>query len=137
MTEAAADETARDPQSEIAELRARAEALEQQLQQVGAQAEARIVQSELKREAVQAGMIDLDGLKLIDVSQIRLNEAGNLDGGPALMARLRHDKPWLFTSASSSSSASVPPTEPARPRLATEMSLDEWRAARSELLRRR
>lgn len=137
MSEDDRDETVRDPMVEIAQLKARAEALEAQLQQVGEQAEKRIVQSELKSEAVRAGMIDLDGLKLVDLSHVKLNDAGSVDGGQALMAQLRRDKPWLFAGGSSSSSAAVPPSLPAKARLATEMSLDEWRAARSELLRRR
>ena len=130
-------EVARDPAEEMAALRARASELERQLQERSADAEARIVRSELKSEAMRAGMIDLDGLKLVDVGQVKLDENGNVTGGAALMAKMRRDKPWLFAGASSSSIASVPPSQPARPRLATEMSLDEWRAARSELLRRR
>ncbi len=126
-----------DPAEEMAALRARASELERQLQQRSAEAEARIVHSELKSEAVRAGMIDLDGLKLIDIAQVKLDETGNIAGGASLMAKLRRDKPWLFAKASSSSVASAPPSQPARPRLATEMSLEEWRAARGELLRRR
>jgi hypothetical protein len=58
-------------------------------------------------------------------------------GAAALVADLRRAKPWLFTAGSSSSAAAAPPAAPPRPRLATEMSVAEWRAARSELLRRR
>ncbi len=128
---------ASDAAEEMAALRARASELERQLQERSVEAEARIVRSELKSEAMRAGMIDLDGLKLIDVGQVKLDEHGNVAGGASLMAKLRRDKPWLFASASSSSVASAPPSQPVKPRLATEMSLEEWRAARSELLRRR
>ncbi len=137
MSEVQTEQSSRDPAGEIAELKARADALEQKLLAAGAEAEKRIVHAELKSEAVRAGMVDLDGLKLVDLSQMKLNEAGGVDGGAALMARLRRDKPWLFAGANSSSSAAAPPAQPTKPRLATEMSLDEWRAARAELLRRR
>lgn len=36
----------------------------------------RLVRAELKAEAVRAGMIDLDGLKLLDISAARLTDAG-------------------------------------------------------------
>jgi len=116
---------------------ARAEALERQLRESNEAAHARIVRAELKAEALRAGMIDLDGLKLLDLSRVRLNEAGEVEGAAALMAQLRRDKPWLFGGHSSSSRAAPPPSQPPRAKLATEMTLEEWRAARTEMLRRR
>lgn len=99
---------------------------------------ARLMQAELRTEALRAGMVDLDGVRLIDPAAVRLTEAGTLDGGPALMARLRQDKPWLFTrtSGSSSSGAAVPPAASPARRSAMDMDVEEWRAARAELLRR-
>ncbi len=101
---------------------------------------ARLVQAELRTEALRAGMVDLDGVRLIDPAAIRLTEAGALEGGAALMARLRQDKPWLFGrgggGGSSSSGAAAPPAAPAAPRSAMDMGVEEWRAARAELLRR-
>jgi len=97
---------------------------------------ARLVQAELRMEALRAGMVDLDGVRLIDPGAIRLTEAGGLEGGAALMTRLRQDKPWLFGRGSSSSGAAAPSAAPAAPRSAMDMGVDEWRAARAELLRR-
>ena len=100
---------------------------------------ARLVQAELRTEALRAGIVDLDGVRLIDPGTVRLTEAGGLEGGAALMARLRQDKPWLFGRAgggSSSSGAAAPSAAPAAPRSAMDMGVDEWRAARAELLRR-
>ena len=42
---------------------------------------ARLVQSELRTEALRAGMVDLDGVRLIDPAAVQLTEAGTLDGG--------------------------------------------------------
>ena len=97
---------------------------------------ARLVQAELRTEALRAGMVDLDGVRLIDPGAIRLTEAGGLEGGAALMTRLRQDKPWLFGRGSSSSGAAAPSAAPAAPRSAMDMGVDEWRAARAELVRR-
>lgn len=100
---------------------------------------ARLVQAELRTEALRAGMVDLDGVRLIEPNAIRLTETGGLDDGAALMARLRQDKPWLFGRSgggSSSSGAAAPLAAPAAPRSAMDMGVDEWRAARAELLRR-
>jgi hypothetical protein len=112
-------------------------ALQQQLAQMQAEAEARIIRAELRAEAVRAGMIDLDGLKLIDTAALKLSASGEVDGAAALMRELRRSKPWLFAPASSSSTAAAPRTEPPQPKTAMQMSEEEWRAARAELLRRR
>jgi hypothetical protein len=112
-------------------LKAHAEALEQQLRDAEIQSAARLRQAELKAEAVRAGIVDLDGLKLLE-------PAGHGDAdAAAVIAKLRRDKPWLFGTASSSSTASAPQAAPMKRKLATEMSIEEWRAARAELLRRR
>ncbi len=114
------------PGDALAEAQARAMALEQ-----------RLVRAELKAEAVRAGMVDLDGLKLLDISAARLTEAGEVEGAGALMAQLRRDKPWLFGGASSSATASPPPAAPPVAKKATEMTDAEYRAARADLLKRR
>lgn len=124
------DETTDDPTVRIA-------ALEQRLAQVEAEARARVIRAELRAEAMRAGMIDLDGLKLIDTAPLKLGENGEVEGAATLMRDLKRAKPWLFGAASSSSTAAAPRTEPPRAKLATEMTEAEWRAARAELLRRR
>ena len=97
---------------------------------------ARLVQAELRTEAVRAGMVDLDGVKLIEMSSVKLKEDGALADGAGVMTALRVAKPWLF-GRSSSSSATAPKAEPPREKKAMDMSVDEWRLARAELLRRR
>lgn len=121
----------------LAELKSRAEALERQLTEVQLQTEARLIRAELKTEALRAGMIDLDGLKLIDTHALKLNAEGEVEGVARLMAELRKTKPWLFGGLSSSSPASAPQVQPPRAKLATEMTDSEYRAARAALLRRR
>lgn len=116
----------------------RAETAEAALERAQAEARARIVRAELKAEAVKAGMIDLDGLKLIDDAELRVNEEGGVEDAPAVLAKLKRVKPWLFGGGkSSSATANAPRPEPPRQRMATEMSREEWLNARAALLKRR
>jgi hypothetical protein len=124
--------------SEMAEdMAARLAAMEQRLVEVEAEARARVVRAELKAEALRAGMIDLDGLKLVEADAVALSDAGEANVAEALIRDLRRKKPWLFGASNSSSTAAAPPAQPPRPKLATEMTEAEWRAARADLLRRR
>ena len=114
----------------------RAAALERRIAELEAATAARLVRAELKAEAVRAGMIDLDGLKLVDPSTVTLDEHGEVKGAREAMQALKQAKPWLF-GASSSSTANPPPAQVPSTRRATEMSYTEWQSARRELLRRR
>jgi hypothetical protein len=115
----------------------RAAALEGRIAELETRMTAQLIRAELKAEAVRAGMVDLDGLKLLDLDHVVLSAKGEVEGGAAMMRDLRRSKPWLFASASSSSSAIAPPAEPPKPRLAKDMSHAEWQAARAELVKRR
>ena len=76
-------------------------------------------------------MIDLDGLKLIDLSAVRLGNDDKVIGGRKLMDDLRRNKPWLFGAASSSSAAVAPASQPVRQKTALEMTDEEYTAARA------
>lgn len=115
----------------------RAAALEIRLAELEVTTRAQIIRAELKAEAVRAGIVDLDGLKLVDTATVTLNAAGEVEGAAALMGMLRRAKPWLFGGASSSSAAAAPPAQPPQVRKATDMTYAEWQAARKELLKRR
>lgn len=109
------------------------EALRTQL----AAAHQRLIQSELKAHALRAGIIDLDGLKLMDITTFKLDDQGNIPDPTAALATLKRDKPWLFTRASSSHPAAAPAPEPPKTRMAKEMTYEEWQAARGRLIRGR
>ncbi len=91
----------------------------------------RLVAANLRTEAVRAGMIDLDGLKLIDASGVLLDEDDKVVGGRKIMEELRRNKPWLFGAASSSSVSIAPSSQPVRHKTAMEMTDDEYLAARA------
>jgi hypothetical protein len=91
----------------------------------------RLIAANLRTEAVRAGMIDLDGLKLVDLSDVRLDESDQLVGGRKIMADLRRNKPWLFGAASSSSAAVAPASQPVRQKTAMDMTDEEYATART------
>jgi hypothetical protein len=126
-----------DAAEELATLRTRNAALEASLREVQENGDRRAIASELRSEAVRRGMVDLDGLKLIEAGGVSIDAEGTVHGVAAVMTKLRREKPWLFGASSSSSLAGVPSAAPARTKLATEMTLQEWRVARAELVRRR
>jgi hypothetical protein len=127
------DDTQAPAESPVDTLQA---ALEQRLAALEAQMRERLMRAELKAHAVRAGMVDLDGLKLVDTTSLTLDDRDEVVGAETLMATLRRAKPWLFGAASSSSAASAPPAQPPRAKLATEMTDAEWQASKAELLRR-
>ena len=102
-----------------------------------AAAQDRIIRAELKAVAVKAGMVDLDGLKLLDLSTIKLNDAGEVEGAEALLTAAKTAKPWLFGAppTSTSSPAPVPPVVPPATKKASEMTDVEYRAARKHIER--
>ena len=99
--------------------------------------QSRLITANLRTEAVRAGMIDLDGLKLIDLSEVRLDENDKVVGGRRIMADLRRDKPWLFGVASTSSSATAPASQPVRQKTAMDMTEAEYIAARTAVIKYR
>ena len=123
--------------SSLESWQARAETAEAALNKVQADIEARLIRAELKAEAVKAGMLDLDGLKLLDASAIHLNEQGEVEDAAGHLTKLKRAKPWLFGGKSSSAAANPPRREPPRTRLASELSHEEWLAARAALIKRR
>jgi hypothetical protein len=91
----------------------------------------RIVLAEMKAAALKAGMIDEDGLKMADLSRIKLNKDGGLEGAAELLANLKQAKPYLFAQPPGSSHAgSPPPPKAPHAKKATEMSAAEYAIAR-------
>lgn len=93
-------------------------------------AQDKILRAELRTAALKAGMIDLDGLKLADLSKVSLGEDGEVKGADELMASLREGKPYLFGAApSGTSSTSTPPAvDTGKPKLAKDMTPEERKA---------
>lgn len=117
------------------DLRARIDRLEQTAGAYRQESESRIIQAEMKVHALRAGMVDLDGLKFLDLAAVSLTGDGQVDRAAEMLGELRRAKPWLF-GASSSSSVRPPPSKAAQSKLATEMTDEEYRVAREKIIRR-
>jgi hypothetical protein len=96
----------------------------------------RLIVAKLQTEAVRAGMVDLDGLKLISLADAQLGPDDSVVGGRAIIDELRRTKPWLFATPSSSSVAEAPASKAPRQKTALEMTDEEYLAARAALTRR-
>ena len=92
--------------------------------------ESRLVIASLRTEAVRAGMVDLDGLRLIDISAVRLATDDKVIGGRKIMEDLKRSKPWLFPPASSSSASIAPASQPVQAKMALDMTDKEYAAAK-------
>jgi hypothetical protein len=111
--------------------------LERQLVEREATHQRDLTHAELKTLAVRAGMVDLDGLKLLDLTTIKRDAKGEIENADRIMTDLMRAKPWLFPTANSSATSPTPPSTPPIAKPVTAMSHKEWQAARTELLRRR
>lgn len=100
-------------------------------------ADQRIIRAELKAVAIKAGIVDLDGLKLVDLAGVKLNEKGEVEGADALIDALKTAKPYLFGTPSSSSISTPPGTVPPANKKASDMTPEEYAAARREATKRR
>lgn len=100
-------------------------------------ADDRIIMAELRTEAIKAGMVDLDGLKLADVSTVKIKEDGTVEGAEALLTALKTAKPYLFGAARQGFSSQNPPKPGETGKIdATKLKPDEYAAAREKITRR-
>ena len=96
------------------------------------------VRANLRVAAKEAGAVDAsDMLALIPPDKMKINDDGDIENAVELLAELKKAKPYLFGAASTSSTAQPPKSEPAAAKKATEMTPEEFRAARAKLLNTR
>ena len=105
------------------------------------EARGRVLQAELKTQAIRSGIVDLDGLRLADLDALTVNDAGDVEGAEQVIATLRERKPYLFTSDKGSTAAGTTaqlqrPPVPAQPSIvdARGLSREAWQAERDRLL---
>jgi hypothetical protein len=96
----------------------------------------RIIRAELKAVAIKAGIVDLDGLKLVDLKDVKLNAEGEVEGADALIEALKTAKPYLFGAPGSSSTHTPPDKDPPATKKASEMTSAEYAEARKAAMKR-
>lgn len=106
------------------------------LAEASTEADKRVLLAELKGEALKAGLVDLDQLKLLDLSSVKLAN-GKLEGADALFTGLKESKPYLFGQppSSSSSTQTPPPATPPAQKNAKDMDSAEYAKARADMLK--
>lgn len=92
-------------------------------------AEARVMRSELRAAATKAGMVDLDGLKMVDTSSLKFTPDGDLEGVDALIEATKKAKPYLFGTPSTSNTTTTVPNKDAPATDARKMTDAEFEAA--------
>lgn len=106
---------------------------ESKLSQNAQEADTRIIMAELRAEGLKAGLIDMDGLKLADISKVKLSETGEVVGADEVFKALKEGKPYLFKAATTTSTE-TPPKASTEGKKAVEMTDEEYRAARSKII---
>lgn len=95
----------------------------------------RIIRAELKAEAIKAGLVDLDALKLADLTKVTLKDDGTVDGAEALFADLKKAKPYLFGVVNTSTTITAPKPGVQPGKGVKEMSKAEYEAAKRAAIR--
>ena len=126
-------ETEAKAASDLAEATA---AAERRITEATRTANDRIVRAELKAAAISAGMVDLDGLKMLDVSAVTVGEAGDVVIPAGFFDAAKAAKPYLFGAVKTGSTATPPSSAPTQPKRATDMTADEYKAAKAALTKR-
>lgn len=102
-----------------------------------AEADARIIRAELKAAALKAGMVDVDGLKLADLSKVKLTEDGEVEGADELMEALKKAKPYLFGTGNSSNPDKAPDKKKTETKSVMEMTAAEYADYRKKAIQGR
>lgn len=102
-------------------------------------ADARVVRYALHAAAKAAGLVDMDGLKLLETSTVKVGDDGEVTIPADFFSKAKESKPWLFGQAATTTTSSTPPPKPAdtSAKKASEMTDAEYAAAKAEMTRRR
>jgi chromosome segregation ATPase len=116
------------------DLTARATDAETKANEAGTKARDKVMMADLRVAAREAGMLDLDGLKLLDREGAKLDDDGNVTNASDLMEAMRESKPYLFgkapvpgTQTGTTASTAQPPQR------ATPTAFDARKAGRDEV----
>nr|WP_321985343.1 hypothetical protein [uncultured Lichenicoccus sp.] len=116
-----------DAEKQRLDLTARATAAETAAKDIRTKAQERVVASDLKQAAAQAGIADPDFLKLLDHGTLKFNDDGDVTNAAEAMAAWKTAKPHLFGQVSTSSTAPAPKPDNGKPANVNDMNADQIR----------
>lgn len=91
--------------------------------------EQRVLNAELKAAAMEAGLIDMDAYKMVDISKVKINDKGEVVGIKELISDLKKEKAYLFKDINTSNKDSKAPPHDAganeKPVYATEQDFNK------------
>jgi hypothetical protein len=93
------------------------------------------IDAELTALATGAGLVDLDWLKLADLSTVRVGKSGAVEGAVELVESLKKAKPHLFAGGTTSTPGRPPASGPLQTRDALTMSPEEYAKSKAALIR--
>lgn len=121
-------EKARADAAEVARDAAKAEAQKE--------ADARVMRAELKSVALKHGIVDLKGLALLDLTGLKMNADGELEGADALFEAAKTASPWLFGSKNTGSTNAPPEKKPVVPVDVRKADQKDYDAAKAAYLKK-
>ena len=88
----------------------------------------RLIRSELKSEALKAGLVDTDALKMFDTSDVSITDDGDVEGVSNLVSAMKEAKPYLFEVKSKDTSVKTgsPAATTAKIKYVATLSKDEY-----------
>lgn len=112
-------------------------------------AERRIIRAEVRAAAITAGLLHVKGLDMLDLSEVKLDEKGDLVLPENYFEKAKEEYPFLFAepkdvrgqeppkTGSTSNPQNPPPQTPPTSKKGMEMTADEWKTAQRELMQGR
>lgn len=107
-------------------------------------AERRIVRAEVRAEAIKAGLVHTKGLDMLDLTEAKLDEHGNLVLPDGFFEKAKAEMPFLFAEPkqvqepakpqATSNPTQPPPATPPTKKRGMEMTPEEWKAAERALM---
>ncbi len=92
------------------------------------------IDAALKALATGAGIVDLGWLELADLSTVKVNKDGAVEGAAEAVAAFQGAKPHLFR-AVSTSSPHTPPSAKVKKNSVMDMSREEYERTKAEMIR--
>lgn len=103
------------------------------LTEADTRANQRVMRAELKAHAVKAGLVDMEALGLLDLSSVKFNDKGELEGVDALFEEAKKSKPYLFGAQNTGSTEKKPPPAENTPKDVRKLSPAEYEAEKAKM----